>query len=278
MPPLPWASVVALCVLRHASLSPAAASAAAPPAFAVSPNSSACHQLDHEGGKVPWGMPSVGELKYLGVVDSIHACNDAAAAWKNASAPLERCLSTCWYHSPWNVSYERQCYCNVEPTWMPLPSPQADSAVVSWPCAGPGDCSYNGHCTESNPPRCECDPAWGGVRCGELQLLPVNSKTPGYREVSTAGENVSTWGSPILFDKASGKWHGWASEMMHGCAPPHFRGIRKLPLNDCRSLVSDAASTPGKPTRKSSTSPPTSPQGHSRERASSRRPLPTSLM
>ena len=200
------------------------------PSFEVHPNISACHQLDHEGGKLPWGVPSAGELKYLGVAATVGGCNAAAATWKNASAPYERCLSACWYHSPWNSSYERQCYCNVAPTWMPLPSSQADSSVISWPCEGPSDCSYNGVCSSAadgdGALTCVCNPAWGGVRCGELNLLPVDSKLPGYREVrrSDPTENVSTWGAPILFDEASGKWHGWASEMTHGCGKSHSRG------------------------------------------------------
>jgi hypothetical protein len=39
----------------------------------------------------------------------------------------------------------------------------------------------------------------------------------GIREKFASGENISTWGAPILFDEKSKKWHGWASEMMHGC-------------------------------------------------------------
>ena len=59
-----------------------------------------------------------------------------------------------------------------------LPRYKVDSALVQHPCTGPGDCSYNGMCGADGS--CECDSAWGGVRCGELQLLPVDRKTAGY--------------------------------------------------------------------------------------------------
>eukprot|EP01050_Picozoa_sp_SAG11_P017004 SAG11_NODE_2393_length_3409_cov_1.781269_3_plen_346_part_00 len=199
--------------LLAASTTKAAAAARAPPGFTTHARTSACNQLDHEGGKAAWGA-STGELKFLGVAASMASCNAKAAAWTNASAPAERCLSTCWFHSAWNESYTNQCFCNAGPIWMPLPSLQADSAVVEWPCASPADCSYNGECSGGV---CKCAPAWGGVRCGELQLLPVDSKRMGFREKSAVGENVSTWGAPVLFDEQSQKWHGWASEMMHGC-------------------------------------------------------------
>lgn len=191
----------------------AAAALSAAPTFSVHAGTSACSQLDHEGGKALWGG-STGELKFLGVEASMASCNAKAAAWKNSSAPAERCLSTCWYHSAWNTSFTNQCFCNAGPVWMPLPSPQADSAVVNWPCAGPGDCSYNGQCSGGT---CTCAAAWGGVRCGELQLLPVDSNKMGFREKSATGENISTWGAPVLFDEKSKQWHAWASEMMHGC-------------------------------------------------------------
>jgi hypothetical protein len=186
----------------------------ATPTFSSFQNTSACHGLDHEGGKLPWGTSS-GDLKYLGVTSTLEACNAAAAVWKNASASAERCLSTCWYRAAWNQSVTNQCFCNAAPVWMPLPSPEADSAVVNWPCTGPDDCSYNGVCGADGA--CKCQPAWGGVRCGELQLLPVDSKAMGFREVGADDSNVSTWGAPVLYDEASDKWHAWASEMMHGC-------------------------------------------------------------
>jgi hypothetical protein len=195
--------------------------AAAAPTFAVYGNVSACHELMGEGGKEAWGINGR-ELRYLGVTPSLASCNALAAVWHNSTAPNERCLSTCWWRAPGhprgtNASFlpRHQCYCRAAPSWMPLPSAQADSAVVHWPCVGPESCSYNGRCGGDG--QCECSAAWGGVRCGELQLLPVNRTAPGFREVGADGVNVSTWGAPVLFDEASGRWHGWTSEITHGC-------------------------------------------------------------
>ena len=164
-------------------------------------------------------LQSGGVYKLLGTVPSLAGCNAKAAAWVNATEPTQRCLSTCWLKAPRNSSNAQACYCAVSPTWMPLPSTEVDSAVVQYPCAGPGDCSYNGKCGADGS--CSCDAAWGGVRCGELQLLPVDRKAAGFREINTSDDtsakNVSTWGAPMLWDEPSAQWHGWASEMTHGC-------------------------------------------------------------
>ena len=211
-----------LVLAMQQALRCAADVAAAGPAFAIHANTSACNSLLHEGGKAPWGQSS-GDLVMLGTLPTMAACNAAAAQWRNASAPAgaQRCLSSCWFHSPWNASFADECYCLSAPTWMPLPSPQADSAVLEWPCEGPADCSYNGECSGAAAGaaagQCRCSAAWGGVRCGELQLLPVERGAPGLRELDARGGNVSTWGAPVLYDEEGGKWHGWASEMTHGC-------------------------------------------------------------
>lgn len=201
------------------------ASAASGPTFDISTNISACSELhDNRGTKSKWGQSNF-PLIYLGVSASMDECSSAAAKWRNSTALSQRCRSTCWYPRPKNQTYLNQCYCRITPTWMPLPSELADSAVVNWPCTGPGDCSYNGVCaaaaedTTAGSGGCKCEVAWGGVRCGELQLLPVPRETPGFRETNASNghSNVSTWGAPILFDNVSKQWHGWASEMTHGC-------------------------------------------------------------
>eukprot|EP01051_Picozoa_sp_SAG22_P017358 SAG22_NODE_2657_length_2331_cov_1.494624_2_plen_502_part_00 len=241
-----------------AAAAAAAASRAAPPAgFELHPNTSACAELhDNRGTKDPWGQ-SGPALKFLGEAESLAACNTAAAGWANASAPAERCLSTCWWRAPANATYQNQCYCRVTPTWMPLASAKADSAVINWPCEGPADCSFNGKCSEDvsgggsgGGGGCACQPAWGGVRCGELQLLPVDASRPGFRQVdSTTGENTSTWGAPLLWDEVSQLWHGWASEMEHGC------GINAWETNS--QIVHITADSPSGPfTRKDVFAPP----------------------
>jgi hypothetical protein len=216
------------------------------PTFDVSQNTSTCNELhDNRGTKSHWGESSF-PLIYLGVTTSMDACSDAATGWRNATEPDQRCRSTCWWPRPKNTSYLNQCYCRVTPLWMPLPSLMADSAVANWPCTGPADCSYNGVCAASAEDStagaggCKCAAAWGGVRCGELQLLPVPRETPGFRETNASdGSNISTWGAPVLYDNVSKQWHGWASEMMYGC------GINAWETNSrIVHIVSDAPSGP----------------------------------
>lgn len=100
------------------------------------------------------------------------------------------------------------------------------------------DCSYNGACGASSG-TCTCDAAWGGPRCAELQLLPVDPERPGLRLTDAAGRNVSTWGAPMLRDAATNTWHAWASEMEEGC------GINSWTTNS--HVVHATAAAPGGP-------------------------------
>ena len=208
-------------------------SAASPPTFQVFPNTSIC--FGARAGPGDRRGESTATLKFLGKASTMDACSAAAAGWRNGTVPEQRCMSTCWWPRARNESEINQCYCRVSPVWMPLPSVEAESSVVEWPCSGPRDCSYNGVCGDGG--KCACDPAWGGVRCGELQLLPVDRAAPGFREINrslhtqstravgvihtnssnTNHPNVSTWGAPVLWDEPSKQWHGWASEMTFGC-------------------------------------------------------------
>ena len=77
------------------------------------------------------------------------------------------------------------------------------------------------------------------MRCGELQLLPVDAEHPGLRLVDADGRNVSTWGAPMLRDPATGTWHAWASEMEYGC------GINSWETNS--HIVHATAAQPGGP-------------------------------
>lgn len=155
-------------------------------------------------------------IKFIGVAPTLDACVLAAAVWRNASAPAsERCLSAAWYRAPTNASFAQQCYCLVNPKWIPVGAPGVDSARLLWPCSDDGDCSFNGACSPSGV--CACDAAWEGPRCGALRLGPVDARAPGYRGVDARGSNVSTWGAPMLYDAAGGLWHAWASEMLDGC-------------------------------------------------------------
>ena len=90
-----------------------------------------------------------------------------------------------------------------------------DSARLLWPCAGSWDCSYNGRCTDDGA--CSCGVGWTGPRCEQLNLQPVSRSALGYRASDSRGNNVSSWGAPVLWDATSQQWHGWASELLHGC-------------------------------------------------------------
>jgi len=163
---------------------------------------------------------SSGDIVFLGEHDDFDSCNQAAAGWYNCSDPSpERCQSTCFYHKvPGRVQppITNICLCRKTPMWMPHGDDNVDSAVLSNPCATDADCSYNGVCSSAGS--CSCTPGWSGLRCGTLNLLPVNKSKLGFREKnSTTGDNVSTWGAPVIYDQVSKKWHGWTAEMVHGC-------------------------------------------------------------
>jgi len=146
---------------------------------------------------------------------SIEECAESASLYKNESNPTERCLSATFFKSPVNVSYSNQCWCYVLPKWIPLISTEADSVQLLWPCASGSDCSYNGECNVQGS--CTCYNGWKGGRCQELDLQEVDIKNPGVRLVDSNGQNVSTWGAPILFDSVRGMYHSWASEMLYSC-------------------------------------------------------------
>jgi hypothetical protein len=169
---------------------------------------------------------------------TLAACAAAAAAWSNASAPADRCLSAAWFRAPPTASWALQCYCLVSPKFIPAPSAGVDSARLLWPCADDADCSLNGACSAATG-ACACDPGWRGARCGELALLPVDAAAPGLRATDAGGRNVSTWGAPMLRDEATGLWHAWPSEMQRGC------GLNSWKTNS--HIVHYTAASPGGP-------------------------------
>ena len=224
----------AVCFTAAAAISGAAAAPSPPPPLSLFPGVNAAFSM---------GSGGAGEsgpyYKFVGGgFSSSAACGAAAAAWANASEPAQRCLSATFFRAPRNASFLDQCYCNVEPRWIPLPSDEADSVRLLWPCASSLDCSYNGEC-DAGSGLCSCDAAWGGPRCSELQLLPVDAAHPGLRLVDADGRNVSTWGAPMLRDPATGTWHAWASEMEYGC------GINSWETNS--HIVHATAAQPGGP-------------------------------
>jgi hypothetical protein len=181
-----------------------------------SPNTNACSTLVEGANQHGQGAGQSGPtIKFVGTADSVGSCAAAAAAWTSASESHLQCQSACWFRAPSNASFLHQCYCHVDPAWMPFPTAEVDSARLVWPCATARDCSYNGQCRTSDG-TCQCQAAWKGSRCGELNLLPAAHPHPGYKR-SDSGGNVSSWGAPVLWDEHSGRWHGWASEMVDNC-------------------------------------------------------------
>ena len=226
----------ALAAAALAAASAASREGPQPPPLSLFPNVNAAFSLPT--GKRSHAGESDAVYKFVGGgFGSVAACGAAAAAWANASDPAQRCLSATLFRAPQNASFRGQCYCNIEPRWIPAPSDEADSARLLWPCASDEDCSFNGECSANGT--CACDAAWGGVRCGELQLLPVDAARPGLRLVDAQGRNVSTWGAPMLRDPATGSWHAWASEMEYAC------GLNSWQTNS--HVVHATAAEPGGP-------------------------------
>ena len=203
---------------------------AAPPTPLLFPNTNSAFSLANPAGAPFYRLISPSS-------PSLAACAAAAATWRNATAPAERCLSATRFRAP--PAAAGQCHCYVLPKWVPLASPDADSALLQWPCSSPEDCSYNGECAAPPGGACACDAGWRGPRCGELDLLPVEAARPGLRLQDGGGGNVSTWGAPMLQDPATGTWHAWASEMLHAC------GINSWTTNS--HIVHATAPAPGGP-------------------------------
>ena len=76
-------------------------------------------------------------------------------------------------------------------------------------CADAMDCSLNGDCVGG---RCVCDTAWNArADCSALNFAPT-PKGGGYRNGTQA-----SWGGYPLRDDATGTWHLFHAQMLHGC-------------------------------------------------------------
>ena len=60
-----------------------------------------------------------------------------------------------------------------------------------------------------------CEPAWGGERCGELQIRPA-PRDAGLRLLG-ARQNTSTWGGAVQLAE-DGRYHMWSSEILNHCS------------------------------------------------------------
>ena len=106
---------------------------------------------------------------------------------------------------------QSQCFAVLSPGFNPSWDTSAISGVVEWQCRTDDDCSLNGKCSFGN---CACRPAWTGLRCETLTLLPPMRKS-GYRGVD-GGHNTSSWGGAVLKGH-DGQYHMWAAEMTEHC-------------------------------------------------------------
>ena len=86
-------------------------------------------------------------------------------------------------------------------------------------CASDMDCSLNGICNATTG-YCDCDQAWGGQWCGELQLQPAKLKN-GYKQNDT-----SSWGGTVISGD-DGKYHMFVGEMTGHC------GLNSWWRNEC---------------------------------------------
>ena len=106
---------------------------------------------------------------------------------------------------------QSQCFAVLSPGFNPSWDTSAISGVVEWQCRTDDDCSLNGKCSSG---KCTCRPAWTGLRCESLNLLPPMRKS-GYRGVD-GGHNTSSWGGAVLKGH-DGQYHMWAAEMTEHC-------------------------------------------------------------
>lgn len=145
-------------------------------------------------------------IKYLGDSGSASNCQKACLAMGDR----------CWSYTYFEASYQDkdfagQCFGVSAPRFSPTPEDGATTGVVEWPCRDNADCSMNGQCSNG---ACKCDPAWSGLRCEQLNLVPAK-RGAGYRGVDN-GRNTSSWGGAVLKGE-DGKYHMWAAEMTEHC-------------------------------------------------------------
>jgi hypothetical protein len=203
-PPPPTAAAV-----TAAAEPPAAATAAAapPPLFEAHPG------VDDASVSARLAANDTEFVKALGPTVDPVACAAACVDWKNASDPAARCESFTWYNSSTAAEALRgRCYAHVTTMWVPHVSAVAFSGRIKYPCTSELDCSLNGQCTASPQQQqqqqrgdgntaagggataaaCACHAGWRGLRCGELDLLPV-ARGSGFNSSQT-----SSWGAAII--------------------------------------------------------------------------------
>ena len=137
---------------------------------------------------VPGGTSKGGTVKYLGTFATVAECQTACIA------STTRCWSFAHVGKAADTLPGGQCFAVFSPGFNPSYNPAVTSGVVQWPCRSDDDCSLNGKCGQQGA--CKCRPAWKGLRCETLNLLPP-TRGAGYR-ATDGGHNTSSWGGAVL--------------------------------------------------------------------------------
>ena len=95
-------------------------------------------------------------------------------------------------------------------------------ACLTCAAAQPPDvppCSLNGVLVGG---ACACDAGWTGVACSQLSLLPAapltNATQVYFHPTNVGGGYSNSWGISVARDDGGALWHGFMTELAHGCA------------------------------------------------------------
>jgi len=91
---------------------------------------------------------------------------------------------------------------------------------LGFQCSSSLDCSLNGNCIDS---KCECDSAWTGPACAQLNEMQVDPGRGIYRK------NNATWGLSVLQDQGNpGLWHGYTAVFAGECGLDSWIGTSMI--------------------------------------------------
>ena len=150
--------------------------AATPPSFAAGVNNVA--------GSMPNPQGNPPSIILVGVHQSAHECQGAAKAEKHATSWT---YHHCNFPPAGSGNYSCHCYARTDSVWHPKKQALVDSGCIRispppqpppppppppFKCNSGYDCQLNGKCNTTSQ-RCECDAAWTGDMCEQLNLLPA---------------------------------------------------------------------------------------------------------
>ena len=188
------------------------AAAAAGPAYEPHPDTDDARATPKTAAA---GTPFV---RPLGAAAGADACAAACAGWRNASTPVERCFSFTVYNSSAAAGLAGRCFGHVTLNWFPHPPSGGGGAFsgrLKLPCRSPLDCSLNGVCSSKGGDGaaggCVCAAGWKGLRCGELDLQPVDPAAVGLRDADYPSWGAAIWG------ESKTEWHMYTSETTRKC-------------------------------------------------------------